>query len=266
VLTLTGVTKAFAGRLVLNGLDFAVEPGESVALLGANGSGKTTTLRCIVGLARPDSGRMTIGGIDVAVDPLRARSRLSYLPQKSVFPSTLTVRETLSVVANLRGTSRDGVDRELDACDLTKLADRGVAFLSGGEHQRLAMAVAFLPAVDLYLFDEPSAHLDPVASRMFFERARQLREQGCTLVFTTHIRADVRHLASRVALLKGGRIEAEARGTFELRRYERMLEDDLWGDDDEDVYCRDVRDSSVAVHHQLHGAGAFSGAGAARSR
>ena len=266
MLALTGVTKAFSGRLVLNGLDFAVEPGESVALLGANGSGKTTTLRCIVGLARPDSGRMTIGGIDVALDPLGARRHLSYLPQKSVFPSTLTVRETLNVVANLRATPRDAVDRELDACDLVKLADRGVAHLSGGEHQRLAMAVAFLPAVDLYLFDEPSAHLDPIASRLFFDRARQLRQQGRTLVFTTHIRADVRHLASRVAVLRGGRIEADARSAFDLRRYERMLEDDLWGDDDEDVLFDGRRDMPLAVHHQLCGAGADGGAGAARSR
>src|SRR5262245_31075702 len=192
---------------------------------------------------------MTIGGIDARLDPVAARRHLSYLPQKSVFPSTLTVRETLNVVANLRGTSRNAVNRELDACDLVRLADRGVAHRSGGEHQRLAMAVAFLPAVDLYLFDEPSAHLDPIASRLFFERARQLRQQGRTLVFTTHIRADIRNLASRVALLRDGRIESDARGEFDLRRHERMLEDDLWEDGDEDVFCRPVRDSAPFVCH-----------------
>jgi ABC-type multidrug transport system ATPase subunit len=271
MLTLSTVTKAFHGRRVLNGLNLEVEAGESVALLGANGSGKTTTLRCIVGLARPDSGRITIGGVDVARRPIDARRRVSYLPQKSVFPVTLTVRETLAVVARLRGMTRADVDRELERCGLSTLADRGVGHLSGGERQRLAMAVAFLPAVDLYLFDEPSANLDPLASRILFQRARELRRAGRTLLFTTHIPADVRHLASRVVFLREGRIESEAAGEFELRLYERRLERDLWGDEHEDVEDGDVERAGHADHrgvvgHRLHGPGAVAGAGATRSR
>lgn len=234
MLTLTGVVKTFGDRRVLDRLDLEIAAGESVALLGANGSGKTTTLRCIVGLAKPDAGRITIGGIDLASDSIRARARLSYLPQKSVFPPTLTVRETLAVVAQLRRIPADAVDRELDACGLVALADRGVGHLSGGERQRLAMAVAFLPTVDLYLFDEPSASLDPAASRLLFQRARQMKRDGHTVLFTTHIPADVRHLATRIVLLRDGRIESEAAGQFELRRYERMLERDMWGDEHED--------------------------------
>jgi ABC-2 type transport system ATP-binding protein len=234
MLSLTGVVKTFGDRTVLDRLDLEIGPGESVAMLGANGSGKTTTLRCIVGLARPDAGRITIGGIDLASDSIRARARLSYLPQKSVFPPTLTVRETLTVVAQLRRIPAGAVDRELDACGLVALADRGVGHLSGGERQRLAMAVAFLPTVDVYLFDEPSASLDPAASRLLFQRARQMKRDGHTLLFTTHIPADVRHLATRIVLLRDGRIESEAAGQFELRRYERMLERDMWGDEHED--------------------------------
>ncbi len=266
MLTLSTVAKTFNGRRVLNGLDLEVEAGESVALLGANGSGKTTTLRCIVGLARPDSGRIAIGGVDVWRSPIDARRHVSYLPQKSVFPVTLTVRETLAVVARLRGLTCEAVDRELDLCGLAQLADRGVGHLSGGERQRLAMAVAFLPNVDLYLFDEPSAHLDPIASRILFQRARALKREGRTLLFTTHIPADVRHLASRVVFLRGGRIESEAAGEFELRRYERMLERDLWGDEYEDAEHGNRADPCVVVGHRLHGTGAIAGAGTARSR
>src|ERR1700687_3999440 len=105
MLTLTGVTKAFGNRRVLDCLDLEIGAGESVAMLGANGSGKTTTLRCIVGLARPDGGRILTPAMARVRDPTRARTRLSYLPQKSVFPPTLTVRETLAVVARLRGIS-----------------------------------------------------------------------------------------------------------------------------------------------------------------
>jgi ABC-type multidrug transport system ATPase subunit len=266
MLTLTGLTKTFGGRRVLDRLDLEVAAGESVAMLGANGSGKTTTLRCSVGLARPDAGRIVIGGVDLARESVRARSRLSYLPQKSVFPPTLTVRETLAVVARLRRIPAAAVDRELDACALAALADRGVGHLSGGERQRLAMAVAFLPTVDLYLFDEPSASLDPTASRLLFQRARQLKRDGHTLLFTTHIPADVRHLATRIVLLRDGRIESEAAGQFELRRCERMLERDMWGDEHEDLAPDHRGDAGGGAGGGLREADAVAGARAARSR
>jgi ABC-2 type transport system ATP-binding protein len=233
MLTLSGITKSFGGRRVLDGVDLNLEAGERVALLGANGSGKTTTLRCIAGLAHADSGSIVVAGQDLAADPVGARARMSYLPQKSAFPATLTVRETLSLVAKLRRLDTAAVDREIHACQLDALAARGVAHLSGGERQRLAMAVAFLPTVDVYLFDEPSASLDPTASRLLFTRAKRLADDGRTLLFTTHVPADVRHLATRIVLLRNGRIESDAAGTFELRRYERMLEREMWGDDHE---------------------------------
>jgi ABC-type multidrug transport system ATPase subunit len=252
MLTLAGVTKSFGGRRVLDGLDLDIAPGESVALLGANGSGKTTTLRCIVGLARPDSGRLRIGGAEVAWGAVEARTRLSYLPQKSVFAPTLTVRETLAVVARLRGLTQADVSREIEACDLRALADADVRRLSGGERQRLAMAVAFLPQVDVYLFDEPTASLDPAASRILFKRARELKRSGRTLLFTTHIPADVRHLASRVVFLRDGRIESEAAGDFELRRYERMLERELSGDEHEGLDgARRLQPSVFRDHDRL---------------
>jgi ABC-type multidrug transport system ATPase subunit len=265
VLTLSGLTKTFGGRRVLDSLDLEIDAGESVALLGANGSGKTTTLRCIVGLARPDSGRVVIDGVDAVRQPIDARARVSYLPQKSAFPMTLTVFETLELVARLRGLTGHEIDRELDACGLAALAGRSVGHLSGGERQRLAMAIAFLPAVDLYLFDEPSASLDPMASRLLIQRARQLAHDGRTLLFTTHIPADVRRLATRIVYLRNGRIESDAAGEFELRRYERMLEREMWGETHEDP-TRDPRDDDrVVAGHRLRDRGAIAGAGADRS-
>jgi len=100
VLKLTRVVKSFGARRILDRLDLDVAAGESVALLGANGSGKTTALRCIVGLARPDGGRIEIGGVDALRDPIGARRRLSYLPQQSTFPATLTVRTTSSTTSS----------------------------------------------------------------------------------------------------------------------------------------------------------------------
>jgi len=251
VLTLSGITKGFGNRRVLNGLDLAIVPGESVALLGPNGSGKTTTLRCIVGLSRPDSGRILIGGIDSIRDPLRARARLSYLPQKAAFPGTLSVRETLDLVARLRPVQAGAVERELEACGLQSLADANVVNLSGGERQRLAMAVAFLPAADLYLFDEASANLDLLGQRILHRRARQLVRDGRTLLFTTHTPSDVRHLATRAVVLRDGRIESDNAGAFELRRYERLLERDIWGNDDDETMDDGDRGAHSAVDDRL---------------
>jgi ABC-type multidrug transport system ATPase subunit len=202
-----GIEKAYGGRTVLAGADLIVPPGEAVALVGGNGSGKTTTLRCIAGLARPDRGSVRVDGLDVLRSPREALERLSYLPQRPEFPGTLTVREVIDVAARLRRQPATAVDRELERCGLAAVADRFVSRLSGGERQRLGLAVTFVARVPVFVFDEPSASLDPLATRMLIERARELRRQGCAILYTTHVAADIDALATRVALLRGGRVE-----------------------------------------------------------
>jgi len=223
MLEIAGLAKSFEGRAVLDGVDLCVEAGEGVALLGGNGSGKTTTLRAIVGLTAPDRGRVRVAGIDVVACPREARRLLSYLPQKALFPSTLTVREVLGVAARLRYVPDSRVEEELDRCDLMSHAERFVATLSGGERQRLGLAVAFLPDVPLFLFDEPTANLDVRALEIFFRRASGLVADGRSVLFTTHVSADVDSLATRVARLQDGVIvspstEAGARSVSAIFR------------------------------------------------
>ena len=266
MLTVTALTKAFGARRVIDHLDLEVGAGECVAMLGANGSGKTTLLRCVAGLARPTAGSIRIGGVDLAIDAVGARRRLSYLPQKSAFPATLTVRETLAVVARIRGAAPAAVEREIESCGLAPLADCGIGHLSGGEGQRLAMAVAFLPSVDLYVFDEPSASLDPIASRILFQRVRQLKRDRRAILFTTHVPADVRHLATRIVVLRNGRIESDGAGQFELRRYERMLELDMRGSEDDDAIGDSWSHAGGGINAGVCDAHPVAGAPAARSR
>ena len=217
MLEIVGLRKSFAGREVLRGVDLTVAPGECVALLGGNGSGKTTTLRAIVGLTIPDEGEIRVEGIDVATDPKSARGRLAFLPQKSVFPATLVVREALEVVARLRGISAVRVEEEISRCELDAVADRSVATLSGGERQRLGLAVALLPDAKLSLFDEPTANLDPQALSIFFRRVADLRQAGRAILFTTHVRADVETIATRAVLLDRGKISADGARFLEAR-------------------------------------------------
>jgi len=197
--------KSYNGRRILDGAELIVDRGESLALVGANGSGKTTTLRCAVGLARPDGGGVRIDGIDVWTRQRDARAKLGYLAQRTDFPSTLTVREILRVVADLRGAPVQSVEREISMCGLSRVAGRTAAVLSGGERQRVAMAALFIPNVSAYLLDEPTLNLDPTGARLLIDRLRALRDEGRTVLFTTHVDGDIEGLATRVAVLREGR-------------------------------------------------------------
>ncbi len=226
MIELTGLNKSFGSRRVLAGASLTVHPGEGVALIGANGSGKTTTLRCAAGLTRPDAGSIRIGGKDLATQPQEALVRLSYLAQSTEFPATLTVREILTVVADLRRTHRQSVDREIALCGLGELAGRTAARLSGGERQRVAMAALFIPGVAAYLLDEPTLNLDPIGTRLLIDRLRKLRDEGRAVLFTTHVCGDLDDLATRVAVLRNGRILSAERETNDGARHISMAVQD----------------------------------------
>lgn len=210
MIELLGLHKTYGPRVVLSDATLTVRGGESVALIGANGSGKTTTLRCAVGLARPARGRILIDGVDMAARPCDARAKLSYLAQRTEFPSTLTVREILSVVADLRGAGPGTVDREISLCGLNRLAGRTVSQLSGGERQRIAVAALFIPDVVAYLLDEPTMNLDPIGVQLLVERLAAARDAGRAVLFTTHATAELDNLATRVATLRDGHIALAA--------------------------------------------------------
>jgi lipooligosaccharide transport system ATP-binding protein len=205
-LEVSDLQKSFGARHVLAGVSFSVAEGECVGLVGGNGSGKTTTLRAIAGLTLLDAGTIAIAGIDAQTRGKEARRHLSYLPQHPAFPATLTVWETLAFVARLRGVAAGRIEEEIERCDLAALARSNVAHLSGGERQRLALACALLPEADVCLFDEPSSSLDALATEIFVSRAREITASGRSLLFTTHLAADLERLAGRVVTLSEGRI------------------------------------------------------------
>jgi ABC-type multidrug transport system ATPase subunit len=206
MLELIGLNKSFGAHRLLSGASLVVRGGECVALVGANGSGKTTILRCAVGLARPDRGRVRIDGIEIGARCSDARARLSYLAQRTDFPATLTVREILTVVADLRTVSLRAVDREIALSGLSRVAARCVAQLSGGERQRVAMAALFIPDAAAYLLDEPTMNLDPAGCGLLIDRLTDLRDKGRSVLFTTHVAAGLEGVATRVVGLRDGRI------------------------------------------------------------
>ena len=206
MLSVNGLRKRYGDHQVLDGASFSVAPGECVALLGYNGTGKSTTMRIIAGLARADAGAVELCGEDALTGPASVRRHLSYLPQRPVFPAVLTVRETLGVIARLRRLPVARIAEEITACHLESVAGRSVGALSGGERQRLGLAVALLPDTAFLLLDEPTVNLDEEATALLFQRVAQLRAAGRGLLFTSHVASDVTAIASRVLRLQGGRI------------------------------------------------------------
>ena len=191
-------------------VSFEVAPGEAVALMGPNGSGKTTILRSVAGLLRPDGGTVRIAGLDLRRDYRAARRQFSYLPQQPSFPANLSAHEVVAFHARLRGLDRARSEAALDEAGLSdEAARKPVGALSGGMRQRLSLAVAGLAPVGLMLLDEPTGSLDPEAALQLRRQARRWRDEGRALLFSTHVLDDVEELAHRVVLLVDGRVVAE---------------------------------------------------------
>ena len=208
MIAVRGLTKRFDALTALDNVSFDVRPGETFALLGPNGSGKTTTLKCLAGLCVPSAGDILINGIELAQQPIVARSALSFLPQRVGFPEQITAREALDFYRRLRNLPPTRVESCLEHCALTDIADRVVSEFSGGMLQRLGVAVAILADAPILLLDEPTASLDPEAAAAFRTFLDSLKEAGKTIVFSSHVLSDVEYLADRVAILVGGRLRA----------------------------------------------------------
>jgi ABC-type multidrug transport system ATPase subunit len=204
------LTKKFKGVVAVDDVSFNVECGETFALLGPNGSGKTTTLKCMVGLTLPTSGNIAIDGFDVLRNGRQARRLMSFLPQRLSFSDQLTGREVLEFYCRLRRIPSQRIDETLNTPNFhfNGFFDRSVSEFSGGMIQRLGLAVACLPDAPVLVLDEPTVSLDPNGAIQFREFLGLLKRRGKTIVFSSHMLTDVEQLADRVAIMVGGRLVA----------------------------------------------------------
>lgn len=201
-------TKRYDGRAAVDALSLTVPAGAVVALLGPNGSGKTTSIKAAAGLIRPDRGEVLLGreGLN-ALDP-RGRRCCSFLPQRVSFPETLTGREVVEFYRRLRDAPADAADRVLKFASLNGAGARAVGTYSGGMVQRLGLAVATLGTTDVLLLDEPTAALDPEGLSAFYQLVEERRRAGGTVFFSSHQLGDSERLADVVAVMVAGRLVA----------------------------------------------------------
>lgn len=202
------LTLVLEGHTILDHVSFAIARGESVALVGPNGSGKTSILRCLLGLV-PFTGTVTIDGHDAVREGVAARTHVAYVPQRPAYGDA-TVAEVLGFVAKLRRIDRGRVAATLEEVGLAAHAGAFVRTLSGGMQQRLSLAVALLAATPILLLDEPSASLDREGQHAFIAIVTRLRARGQTLVLASHRPEEVERLTDRILHLEGGRIVAPA--------------------------------------------------------
>jgi Cu-processing system ATP-binding protein len=198
--------KSFGAHQAVVGLTLEVRRGEVLALLGPNGSGKTTTLKAAAGLIRPTSGTVEIGSPPRSAWLPASRDALSFLPQRVSFPDALTGREVVEFYRALRGAPPQRADEVLRVASLNGASSRPVSTYSGGMVQRLGLAVAALPDAPIFLLDEPTAALDPAGLEAFYSLVERYARDGRTVLFTSHQLGDVERLAHRFAVLINGRL------------------------------------------------------------
>jgi ABC-2 type transport system ATP-binding protein len=200
--------KNYGAVEAVKAVSFQIEPGEIFGLLGPNGAGKTTTLRCLCTLTEPDAGRIEVSGISVIDNPRLARQRLGYVAQEIALDKVLTGRELLQLQAALyhlpRSVTQDRINSVLSLLGLQDYADQKTGTYSGGLKKRLDLAAGLLHQPDVLVLDEPTAGLDIESRRVVWDFLRRLRDQGTTVLLTSHYLEEVDALADRVAIIDQG--------------------------------------------------------------
>ena len=202
------LTKEYGKFTAVEDVSFEVRQGEVFGLLGPNGSGKTTTMKSMVGLNIPTSGQVLVNGYDVQRNPKEAKQFVSYLPQRVVFPENLTAREVIRFFGSMRKISKKAADEALANARFNGFSDKLVGEFSGGMVQRLGLAVVSMPDAPILLLDEPTANLDPQGVKRFREFVKEQKRRGKTIIFSTHLLSEVEELADRAGIFVGGKLVA----------------------------------------------------------
>ena len=218
-----GLTKRFGDFTAVDGIDFDVAKGESFGLLGPNGAGKSTTMRIIAATSRRTSGTISILGRDPEEHGPQVRAHLGGVPQQDNLDTELTVTENLYIYGRYFGLSKKFVKKKVEEllafAQLEEKRDVKVEALSGGMKRRLTIARALVSEPDILMLDEPTTGLDPQARHILWDRLFRLKEDGVTLIITTHFMDEAEQLCDRLVVMDKGKIMAEGSPAELIKQY-----------------------------------------------
>jgi lipooligosaccharide transport system ATP-binding protein len=219
----SGLVKRFGSFTAVDGIDVDVRPGEAFGFLGPNGAGKTSTMRMVACVSPRSAGDLRVLGMDPDVDGPAIRARIGVVPQSDILDDELSVRQNLQVYGRYFGLSRAHVRaKATELLAFAQLTDRGddpVEPLSGGMKRRLTIARSLVNDPELLLLDEPTTGLDPQARHLLWDRLFRLKQDGVTLIITTHYMEEAEQLCDRLVVMDGGRIVAGGTPAELIGRY-----------------------------------------------
>jgi sodium transport system ATP-binding protein len=239
------LTKLFRDRKkqsvrAVDGVQFRCEPGQIYGLLGANGAGKTTTLRMLATLLKPNSGTASVAGYDIVSQPDGVRARVGFISSGTALYGRLTARETAEYFGRLYGVGEDMLRRRIDELfsrlDMGGFENRRCDKLSTGMKQKVSIVRTLIHDPPVMIFDEPTLGLDVMTARTIVQFIRDCRQQGKTVILSTHVMSEAEKLCDRLGIIHNGRLRAE--GTLEQLRAQ------FQATDLEDVFVRAVEGTS----------------------
>lgn len=198
------IKKSFGKQNILKGIDLEIKPGRIVGLLGPNGSGKTTLMKTILGLVIPTSGQIFVAGENIH-NNWHYREKIGYMPQIAHFPENLKVKELIKLVKKMR---KDTANEQtlIDLFELSPFLDKKLRNLSGGTRQKVNATLALMFDQPYRIFDEPTVGLDPYSRLQFKNHIKQERENGKTVLITTHILSEIEEIADEVVFILEGKV------------------------------------------------------------
>lgn len=205
MIIISNLVKRYNKLEVLKGINAEISKGKVTAIVGPNGSGKTTIIKILLGLVKPDYGVITINGERINGD-YHYRNNIGYMPQAASYPENLTVLEVLNMIKDLRDRDDKLEENLIKQFDLTSELNKPIRNLSGGNKQKLSAVISLMFNPDILIFDEPTAGLDPISSNRFKEIVLSKKNDGKTIILTSHIMSEIEEMADEIIFLLDGKI------------------------------------------------------------
>ena len=206
MIEIQNLTKKFNKFIALDGVNLSFKNGHSIALIGPNGCGKTTMIKCILGLNVVKDGDILVDGKSVK-DDYKYRENIGYMPQIGRYPENMTIEETIKMIKDTRKTNGDNLDTELlEAFELENIYDKKMRTLSGGTTQKVSAVLAFLFNPKVIILDEPTAGLDPLATEILKNKIIKEKNKGKLIIITSHLLSELDAIISEIVFMNEGKV------------------------------------------------------------